>query len=56
MDKILDVYCKRCTALISGVKYLFLDNYYCAACQDTITNDPDYRYVLQNLGLRNIEC
>jgi len=49
-------FCKRCTAEITGAVYWFLGNYYCAACENSITNDPDYRFVLKNLGLRNIEC
>jgi len=35
--------------------YYLLGNYYCRACEITITNDPDYKRILENYGLRNIE-
>jgi len=48
--------CKRCTKIMNHEEiYYLLGNYYCRACENTITNDPDYKMILENYGLRNIE-
>jgi len=49
-------FCKRCTHDLSGEeKYFLLGDLYCRACDNIMTHDPDYRNILKNIGLDNIE-
>ena len=49
-------FCKRCDHDMTGEeKYYLFGDFYCQACDDIMTNDPEYRSILRKIGLENIE-
>jgi len=41
----------RCTGRIRKERYLLFRAYYCAACINTIENDPDYDFIFKSHDL-----
>jgi len=50
------VACERCTRLVTNEEiYWLFGGYYCRACEDILTHDPEYKRILSRFRLRNIE-
>jgi len=48
--------CKRCLHDLTGEeKYYLFGDFYCRCCDNIMTYDPEYREILKNIGLVNIE-
>jgi len=48
--------CKRCSAPLDLEKYYLFGAFYCRACENIMTHDPEYKSILARFGLKDIEC